>query len=443
MKNTAFILILAICSLMVTAQGQMNLPKPPLGWNSWTNYGWKITEKQILETADAMVARLKQFGYEYIVLDAGWHEGVKKPQDTVDQYGQLCSKTKFPHGIPWLAGQVHARGLKFGIHLMRGVSRDGYKNNIPVFGTPFLVRDVADTTSLCGWSNDNYGINMSKPGAQEYYDSYIGQIVSWGVDFIKIDDITEHPEEVLAVKKAIIKTGKRVVLSLSPGDNSMTDLAGAYNEADMVRVTPDIWDNQKGIDQCFTSWRRWSEVTGRKFWADMDMIPFGHLGLSDPNPNYLEPVKGEGFETGRERMSAFSKDQKYTFISLRALSASPLMMGGTLNSSDDFSFELITNKDMLACDQNGVIGKLVYEKDSVEIWKTPKSDNPNEGWLGVFNRGKKARQLKLSLADFREQSPISLFNVWENKDLGKLTGTSGMDMLINPNGVAFCRYKND
>jgi hypothetical protein len=142
-------------------------------------------------------------------------------------------------------------------------------------------------------------------------------------------------------------------------------------------------------------------------------------------------------------MSSFSKDQKYTFITLRALSASPLMMGGTLNSSDDFSFELITNSDMLACNQNGVVGKLIYEKDSIEIWKTTKKDNPNEGWIGFFNRSKKDRLVKLTLADLREPLPISLFNIWEKRDLGMLTGTSGISMQINPNGVLFCRYKCD
>ena len=443
MKNTIILVIMAVFTISIAAQEQMNTPKPPLGWNSWANYGWKVTEKDVLETADAMAIKLKPFGYEYLVLDGGWHEDGKDPLDTVDQYGMWWSKERFPNGIPWLSEQVRAKGLKFGIHLMRGVARTGYKKNIPVSGTNYHVQDVTDTTSLCGWSNQNYGINMSKPGSQEYYDAYIGQIVSWGVDFIKIDDITEHPAEITAVCNAIKKTGKKVVLSLSPGDNSMTNNLGSFNGADMVRVTSDIWDNQKGIDQCFTSWKRWAEVPCRKFWVDMDMIPFGHLCLSNPNPNYLEPVIGEGFETGKERMCAFSKDQKYTFITLRALSASPLMMGGTLNSSDDFSFELITNKDMLACDQNGVMGKLVYEKDSVEIWKTPKKGNQNEGWIGVFNRSKKNKQVKLKVADFGEQTPISLFNVWENKDLGQLTSTYGMDMQINPNGVAFCRYKND
>ncbi len=167
-----------------------------------------------------MASKLKPFGYTYIVLDGGWHSNpYQSDTSSVDQYGQITDRIKFPNAIPYLANYVHGLGLKFGIHIMRGVSRIGYKNNIPVFGTNYRIRDIADTTSVCPWSKDNYGINMSKPGAQEYYNSFIGQLISWGIDFIKIDDITEHPDEILAVKKD--KTGKRVVLSLSPGNNSM------------------------------------------------------------------------------------------------------------------------------------------------------------------------------------------------------------------------------
>lgn len=438
------IVLLVVLSPHVNAQiKNNNFLTPPLGWNSWTNYGGRVTEKAVLANAETMAAKYKPFGYTYVVLDGGWHARPGS-QDTskVDQYGQITNKVKFPNGIPYLAEQVHKLGLKFGIHIMRGVSRIGYRNNISVIGTAYKIREVADTTSICPWSNDNYGINMSKPGAQEYYDSFIGQLISWGVDFIKIDDITEHPDEILAVRAAIKKTGKEVVLSLSPGDNAMVTHLQAFNVADMVRVTPDIWDNQKGIDQAFTSWKRWSVVSGCNFWIDMDMIPFGHICLSNPDPNYLlADRKKEGGERAKERMSFLTTDQKYTFISLRALSASPLMMGGDLPTSDEFSFELLTNKDMLACNQNGVTGKLVYNNDSTEIWKTPNKTKPGEGWIGIFNRTKHIKSIQLSSSDFDIKQPLSLYNIWQQKELGTVTSTSKLTFLINPNGVVFCRYK--
>ncbi len=438
------ILLLMVLSTNVYAQlMNRNFMTPPLGWNSWTNYGGRVTEKAILANAETMASKLKRFGYQYIVLDGGWHARPGS-QDTakVDQYGEIINRVKFPNGIPYLAEQVHKLGLKFGIHIMRGVSRIGYRNNIPVFGTAYKIHDIADTTSICTWSNDNYGINMSKLGAQEYYDSFIGQLISWGVDFIKIDDVTEHPDEILAVKAAIKKTGKVVLLSLSPGDNAMVSHLQAFNVADMVRVTPDIWDNQRGIDQAFISWKRWSVVNDCKFWIDMDMIPFGHLCLSNPDPDYLlAERKKDGGERVKERMSFFTSDQKYTFISMRALSASPLMMGGDLPTSDDFSFELITNKEMLACNQNGVTGKLVYEKDSIEVWKTQDKTKRNEGWIGVFNRTYQSKSIQLSSADLTIKNAVSLYNIWAQKELGTVNSTSKLTFRINPNGVVFCRYK--
>jgi len=438
-----FILLVALPLYLNAQLKNNNLLTPPMGWNSWTNYGGRISEKAVLANAETMAAKYKSFGYTYVVLDGGWHARPGS-QNTgkVDQYGQITNKVKFPNGIPYLSEHVHKLGLKFGIHIMRGVSRIGYRNNVPVNGTSCRIRDVADSTSICPWSNDNYGINMSKPGAQDYYDSFIGQLVSWGVDFIKIDDITEHPDEILAVRKAIIKTGKEVVLSLSPGDNSMVGKLQAFNVADMVRVTPDIWDNQKGIDQAFTSWKRWSVVSDCKFWIDMDMIPFGHICLSNPDPNYLQADrKREGGEREKERMSLLTTDQKYTFITLRALSASPLMMGGDLPTSDEFSFEILTNKEMLACNQNGVTGKLVYNKDSTEIWKTQSKSKPDEGWIGIFNRTNHNQSIILSSYDFDIKQPFSLYNIWQQKELGTITSNSKLTFMINPNGVVFCRYK--
>lgn len=441
MKKSFIFLFIVAATACNERMKNDNLTAPPLGWNSWTSYGWMVSEKDILVTADVMAEKLKPYGYEFLVLDGGWHVS-GSPGDTLDQYGMIPSKSRFPHGIPWLAKQVHDRKLKFGIHIMRGVSRDGYKRNDKIFGTDYRIRDIADTTSVCGWSDQNYGIDMNKPGSQEYYDFYIGEVVSWGVDFIKIDDITEHPAEILAVKKAIDKTRKKVILSLSPGDNAKVSYLQAYNVADMVRVTPDIWDNQKGIDQAFAAWKIWSEVFDRHFWIDMDMIPFGHLSLSNPFPDYLLPGENqEGGEGVRERMSFLSTDQKYTFITLRALSASPLMMGGALPTSDEFSFELLTNKEMLACNQNGVTGKLIYSKDSMEIWKTPDKNKPNKGWIGIFNRTAHAKSIQLSLSDLGIKNTISLYDIWQKKELGTFTSTSKLTFQVSPNGVVFCRIK--
>lgn len=445
-----FLLLLVYLSPASLHSQTLNSPKPLLGWNSWDSYGTFPTEKAMLANMGAMEKKLKPFGYTYFVIDFGWQMGLdsttKTRKLTMDNYARyIPSKSAFPNGIKAIADAAHAKGLKFGIHIMRGIPREAYKANLPILNTNYTARDIGDTTSKCTWSSDNYGVNMSKPGAQEYYDSYISQLISWGVDFIKADDITGHPAEVLAVKEAIRKTGKSVVLSLSPGGDSKIENVKEYNEGNMLRVTKDIWDNPRGFGQAFAAWKKWVNVNDRKFWLDMDMIPFGHLCLQNPDPNYLtadNKKEGEKNVKGRERMSSFTEDQKYTFITIRALSASPLFMGGDLPTSDDFSFKLLTNKELLACNQNGVVGKLVYEKNGIEIWKTPNKENPEQGWLGIFNRNEnRDAPITVTVADLDINSQkVSLVDVWKGKGTIQMTGKLPLKTSVAANGVTFYKY---
>lgn len=459
---TCALLLVFLCNIEISAQkgknpqlkkplSEKNIAKPPLGWNSWDSYGMYPTEKAMLANIEAMAKRLKPFGYKYFVIDAGWNK-VKDANGTLtgltmDQYGRyIANSATFPNGLKSVADRSHALGLKFGIHIMRGIPREAFKKDLPILGTQYSARDIADTTSRCRWNADNFGVNMTKPGAQEYYDSYIALIVSWGVDFIKADDITGYPAEILAVKAAINKTGKDVVLSLSPGGDSKPENTATYNTAGLLRITNDIWDNQVGFSRAFEAWKLWSSVSDVKFWLDMDMIPFGHLCLQNPDPDYLirkDSKEGQKNVKGMERLDNFTKDQKYTFITLRALSASPLFMGGDLPTSDEFSFDLITNKDILKCDQNGVTGKLVYDKDGIQIWLTPDKNNPKKGWLGIFNKNLQEKSIQITANEFGlGEKPFTLFSIWQENDLGKITSESPLKINVNPNGVIFCSYKS-
>jgi len=428
--------------------GSNNLATPPLGWNSWDSYGMYPTEKAMLANIEVMAKKLKPFGYNIFTINAGWNkikdaDGKITGMSMDNNCRYIANKITFPNGIKAIADKAHSLGLKFGIHIMRGIPREAYKQNLTILGTAFTARDIGDTTSTCTWNKDNYGVDMSKPGAQAYYNSYIGQLVSWGVDFIKADDITAHPAEVQAVKNAIKKTGKKVVLSLSPGEGSDIKNVASYNEGDLLRVTKDIWDNQLSATRAFDAWKKWSEVQARTFWLDMDMIPFGHLCLHNPDPNYLtadNKKEGEKNVKGKERMSAFSNDQKYTFITLRALSASPLIMGVDLPTSDEFSFSLLTNKDMLACNQNGIVDKMVYNKDGIEIWKTPNKQNSSRGWLGIFNRNQDNKLVQITLNDLASSQPLSLYDIWKKTALKKINLSSGLDLHIYGNGVIFYSY---
>lgn len=436
---------------------------PPMGWNSFDSYGVYLHEKAAMQNVEAFAQKLKPYGYEYFVIDAGWFGGFELQPGTrypaekhakklkFNAFGLLQpSDTYFPNGLKPIIDRCHKLGLKFGIHLMRGIPRAAVEANVPIKGTKYFANDISDRKSICAWNQQNYGVDMSKPGAQEFYNSLINQMAEWGVDFIKYDDIVPFPDEVKAVANAIAQCGRPILLSLSPGGAVDPSHLEAFQKGQMLRVTPDIWDEQKGIDECFDEWRKWSGKSQVGFWIDMDMIPFGQLQMMSPKPKgvsgkesksellakmksgelaQFELLAGKGFN----RWSEFDKDQMYTFITLRALSASPLMMGGDLPTLDDFSLKLITDKDVLECNQNGVMGNLVFEKKGIEIWKTP-NQNGKGGWIGIFNRNKVDKSISLKHTDFGVPKSTLFFDVWNNSKV------SSLDFKINANGVVFLKY---
>lgn len=444
MLKAIFFIILSFVNINAL-DAQMHTSKPVLGWNSWQSYGRFPTEKTMLSNIAAMAQKLKPFGYKYFVIDGGWNLEKDSLQNiigyNIDKWGRdLPAKSAFPNGLKPIADAAHKAGLKFGIHILRGIPRIAYYNNLPIYNTSYKAQDIADTNSICGWNNDNYGIDMSKPGAQAYYNSYVSLLASWGVNFIKADDMTAYPDEIAAIQLAIQKTGKTILLSLSPGGDSNPEYMDSYKRATMLRITADAWDNQKSINRVFDAWQTWRDISFDSLWQDMDMIPFGHLCLNNSDSNYLHaaPHEGDHGSKGKERMSSFSKDQQYTFITQRALGASPLFMGGDLPTSDSFSFSLITNKYMLNCNQNGVIGDLVYAKDSIQVWKTPNKNNNNAGWIGIFNLSTKTQAFSSNLTDIGLQS-CTLFDIWNNKSLGKVY--TSIKKTIAANGVLFYKYQ--
>ncbi|SNR54269.1 Melibiase [Lutibacter agarilyticus] len=441
---------------------------PPMGWNSFDSYGVYLYEEAAFANLEAFAKKLKPHGYEYFVIDAGWfgefklQEGTLYPAEkhaselNIDEYGLLQpSKTYFPNGLRPIIDRCHELGIKFGIHLMRGIPRVAVEKNTKVKGTEYFARDIADTTSICEWNHQNYGVDMSKPGAQEFYNSLINQMAEWGVDFLKYDDLVPFPDEVEAIANAIEQCGRPIVYSLSPGGDVDVNAIKSFKRANMLRVTHDIWDDQVGLNQSFDAWRKWQGKEESGFWIDMDMIPFGKLQLMSPKPegvvgnetkkdiakkiesgelSNVELLAGKGWA----RQSKFTKDQMYTFITLRALSASPLMMGGNLPTLDDFSLELITHKDVLDCNQNGIMGKLIYEDKDVEIWKTPQKGNDG-GWIGLFNRSESYKSFSISMSDLNLEegkNKYHIYDIWNKTEVNKL------NFEINQNGVIFLKYSS-
>ncbi len=328
------------------------LPKawrPPMGWNSWDSYGTTITEDEVLANARFMAKHLKVAGWSTLVIDAGWfdpHAHAHGYSDgtplCIDEYGrQIPDEHRFPSsaggkGFGPLANAVHELGLELGVHVMRGIPRQAVHENLPVKGTGLTAQDVADTAHTCVWNHDNYGLKRGDAGAQAWYDAQVDLFASWGLDFLKVDDMQTpfFPEEIEAYHNAIAKAerryGRRITLSLSPGGwVASTHVDFLRNVAQMWRISDDLWDRWEDVFQQFPRLARWAPLQRTGHWADADMLPLGHIGLRA--------------ERGDDRQSRLTIDEQKTLLTLWCMGRSPLMVGGDLPTSDDDAIALLSN----------------------------------------------------------------------------------------------------
>ncbi len=433
--------------------------KPLLGWNSFDSFGGYLHAEAAWAQLEAFARKLAPHGYQYFVVDIGWYGEYELKPGTMlpspetkhamdahlDEYGRpLPSKCYFPEGFGALIARTHELGLKFGVHLMRGVPRKAVELKLPVWGTEGITcADIADTSSTCPWCHYNYGINMAKPGAQEYHDALVWQLAEWGVDFIKADDITAYPDEILAYVTAIRRSGRDIKLSLSHGGEADPQLMPVYRQADMVRITKDIWDDPESVERSFNAWAHWQPYTEPGFWPDLDMIPFGHLQTMSPEPERGElpegrnpSLCGKGFRR-RDQLDAVSRR---TFMTQRLLSASPLMFGGDLTTLNEEELQLLTDAEALACNQNGVSAQIHYMRGDVQVWRAESRTDLGSGWMGVFNRNpaRQAEDLILTADRLGMALGTRLHDVWAHESLGTLADRP--HLKLPPLGCVFIRY---
>jgi hypothetical protein len=282
---------------------------PPMGWNSWDGYGTTINEEQVKANAQWFAEHLKPYGWQYVVVDMEWFVVNPKPEGnsktseySIDAYGRYVPATnRFPSsvggmGFKPLGDYLHSLGLKFGIHILRGIPKKAVEANLPIAGSSFHALDAADTTENCPWNFDNYGIDAAKPGAQAYYDSIATMYANWGVDLIKVDCISSHPyrgDEIRLLSAAIAKTGRPITLSLSPGAAPLDKVDEMRKYAQMWRISDDIWDlwhstvaYPQGLGDQFANVVKWSGLSEPGRWPDADMLPLGFLG---PGPGWGAP----------------------------------------------------------------------------------------------------------------------------------------------------------
>lgn len=403
------------------------IKKPPMGWNSWDCYGAGVTEDELLGNAEFMRDRLKQYGYQYVVCDIQWYEPAAKGNVynnfadlCMDEYSRLIpAVNRFPSsangaGFKPIADKIHSMGLKFGIHIMRGIPRQAVHRNTRIYGTTARARDIASQFSLCPWNTDMYGVDTEKRGAEEYYDSLFKLYASWGVDFVKVDDIAntefspQNPysaeKEIEMIRAAIDRSGRDMVLSLSPGPAPLNKAEHLSENANMWRISGDFWDRWDKLLNMFSLCEKWYPYVKDGSFPDCDILPLGKLCIDG---SYMGDM-------GRD--SGFTKEEQKTMMTLWAVFRSPLFFGGELRLTDDYTLSLVTNPEVINVNQNSEKPLFVYNKGGIAVWQT-KIENCTA--VAVFNLSDEEKHYKLSFSDLGIENVRAVRDLWARKDIPK------------------------
>ena len=396
----------------------MTAKTSPMGWNSWDCWGAAVNEETVRANADYMAANLREFGWEYVVVDIQWYEPSASSHMyhpftdlDMDEYSRLLpAVNRFPSaaggaGFAPLAEYVHSLGLKFGIHIMRGIPRQAAHRNTKILGTDKTAREIADPSSICVWNSDMYGVDASKPGAREYYESLFALYASWGVDFVKCDDIArEMPRcerELKLISDAVKNCGREIVLSLSPGP-ALPEKAELYKEtANMWRITDDFWDDWRLLYDMFDRAKTWCIHAGPGHWPDADMLPVG-------------PIRQV---YGRENRTRFTEDEQKTMMTLWSVMRSPLMIGGDMPGFDAFTLGLLTNRGILSMHKNARHAHPVWRRKNGEgesiLWVAENAEGGH--FLALFNAGEDDVEFDVPLSDAEIGGPCRLTEFWTGR----------------------------
>ena len=404
-----------------TGSKKLLAPTPPMGWNSWNSFATTITEAQSLENARIMAKALLPSGYNIFTVDIQWYEPNATSYEyrkdaplTMDAHSRLLpAPNRFPSaqngvGFKALADQIHRMGMKFGIHVMRGIPRQAVRQNTPILGTDKRAQDIADTSSVCGWNGDMYGVDMTKPGAQAYYDSIFELYASWGVDFVKMDDMSRpyanNWREIEAAHRAIERTGRAITLSLSPGETDLKWAQHVPHYAQLWRISDDFWDEWKLLHEQFQRLENWNPYMREGAWPDADMLPLGRLSLG-------------------ERNSKFTPDEQQTLMSLWSIARSPLIMGGDLRHLDPATLALLTNPEVLAVNQASSDNRPHVADAGTRIWSARTAGSKPGYYLALFNTADAPVEISFDLSRLNlGDKTVAVRDLWSRRDLAPAKG---------------------
>jgi alpha-galactosidase len=404
---------------------------PPMGWNSYDAFGDSVVESEVISNATWLKQHLQPFGWDTIVIDFRWYDSladgirVQNPEGvTIDAYGRcIPAPNRFPSaadgtGFKNLAARIHSMGLKFGIHIMRGIPRKAVEQGLPIAGSTFTASQAAlpkgDPNRTCVWNQDMFGVDAATPAGKAWYESIARQYAEWGVDYIKCDDIDYMirgriyaTNEIAALSTALAKSSRSIVLSLSPGPAPISCAGHLEHYANLWRISGDFWDSWKSLNHNFDLFKEWYQYGKPGHWPDGDMIPFGHLCQRNCD---VHP----------DRWTRFTRDEQLTLISLWALAPSPLMLGANLPDNDSWTTALLSNPDVLAVNQDALGQQGQFRgltPSGAEIWT--KELETGGLAIGIFNRTENPLKINYSLRNLGFGRTPRVRDLWTRHDLGR------------------------
>jgi hypothetical protein len=401
-------------------------PTPPMGWNSWDSYGLTVTEAEYKANVAWFHQHLQPLGWQYVVVDEGWYlrnPGQKGAEQgfVMDADGRyVVADNRFPSaagaaGFKPLADWVHARGLKFGLHIVRGIPREAVAKNLPIAGSTFHAADAANIADTCRWNSDNYGLKANA-AAQAYYDSIIKLYAGWGVDYIKVDCISKpyQADEIHMMSAAIGKSGRAMVLSLSPGPTPIDEAEDLRKYAQLWRISDDMWDTWSapvgatfpaGLVKQFDRTAQWAPHIEAGHWPDADMLPLGYLG---PRPGW-----------GDARASRLTADESRMLMTLWSMARSPLVAGTNLTKMDAATEALYTNPEVTAVDQHSRGNRELLRTGSLVVW-TAMPESGDGQYVAVFNLGDAAQDVNYGWKELGlPEGGHAVRDLWAHKELGR------------------------
>jgi alpha-galactosidase len=440
-RSVLLLALVATLSLPVYAQLATT---PPMGWNSWDSYGLTITQQEFRQNADWLHTHLQPSGWQYVVVDEGWYLATPEKTDqgyTLDANGRyIPAIDRFPsadkdRGFKPLADYVHSLGLKFGIHILRGIPKEAVTRNLPIAGSKYRAADAADTSDTCFWNHDNYGVRDNAAG-QAYYDSLAKLYAEWGVDFVKVDCISNpyKTASIHMVSRALKKTGRPIVLSLSPGPTPLANAPDVVQQAQMWRISDDFWDiwnrdvTSNGFPQSvvhqFPLLAQWEQFAGPGHWPDADMLPIGWLG---PEAGYQQA-----------RATRLTQDETRTVLTLWSIARSPLILGANLTRMDSATETMLTNREVLAVDQSSTDNQARLHTPTTWVW-TARATSKKGDYVALFNVSDAPIDLHYTWHDLGITPGTHVVrDLWLHKEVGD---TEGIKVTLAPHASALYRVE--